>query len=212
MKAATMEPPDVPETTWGNRPSSSRTLMTPKWYIASAPPPLRHSAVLPRLLCASDIRRRVSGTLVSKPPPPRGESILSPLDFGGKPGGGLGPRAMESPLGESPLGESSRVMDPVTGPVASRNNSPPPFLETPSRPPNALTTASYSGVPHVPKNLTLLHSSFTNSSATSLVPVLACLSRSSRSMPPKLRCSTVLRDKPSAAASPLPLACLITVR
>jgi len=137
------------------------------------------------------------------PPPPRGESILSPLDLGGKPGG-MDP-------GGSPLGESSRVIDPVTGPVASRSNSPPPFLEE-SRAPNALTAESYSGVPQVPRNLTLLHSSCVNSSATSLVPVLACLSRSSRSMPPKLRCSTVLSARPSAAASPLALACLITVR
>ena len=66
--------------------------------------------------------------------------------------------------------------------VASRSNSPPPFLEE-SRAPNAPTAESYSGVLQVPRNLTLLHSSCVNSSATSLVPVLACLSRSSRSMP-----------------------------
>ena len=62
MNAATMEPPEVPETTCGNRPSSSKTLITPKWYIANAPPPLRQSAVRPNERCASLTNRSVSET------------------------------------------------------------------------------------------------------------------------------------------------------
>ena len=45
--AATMEPPEVPLITCGSKPCSSSVLITPKWYIANAPPPDKHSAVRP---------------------------------------------------------------------------------------------------------------------------------------------------------------------
>ena len=60
--AATMEPPEVPLITCGSKPCSSSVLITPKWYIANAPPPDKHSAVRPRLRCVSDTRRSVSFT------------------------------------------------------------------------------------------------------------------------------------------------------
>ena len=60
--AATMEPPEVPLITCGSKPCSSSVLITPKWYIANAPPPDKHSAVRPRLRCVSETRRRVSFT------------------------------------------------------------------------------------------------------------------------------------------------------
>ena len=62
MNAATIDPPDVPETTDGHKPSSNKQRMTPKWYMANAPPPERHNPVLPKLLCASRTSFNVSTT------------------------------------------------------------------------------------------------------------------------------------------------------